>query len=347
MVEAWRRLDSRITYEDIRDRQRSDPDFGGLGLKKLSKNALQNHCRRDCRKVLNNWVEYGRRDEPHRTEVETIEELTYENIAYNTVLRRSEEFPHRLVKVRFQRRTEDGFWYAEPLEVTGANVTQTTFCIHRFEKAALPALSTENYMTKSMDAAWEMSLLLQERARKHGKQHWSKLNKQCLPVTWFDRVKREKRTAPNPTYDGGCAICTWTEGSSEGVESNKKESKKRKLQTFVTPNKRSRAASDSNSDEPLMTKLKRVRLSEAGIDSDYESEDDEIPDESPVNNRHKESTPISSTAFTTPVRTRRTFYGKLKEENEYDAGVEDYDEDEDATQGLLSSEVCLNNSSSL
>jgi phage baseplate assembly protein W len=63
-------------------------------------------------------------------------------------------------------------------------------------------------MTQSMHAAWEMYLILMERATVHGYCHWSKLERSCLPVTWYDRTP--VKSVPNDTYDGGCATCTWS-----------------------------------------------------------------------------------------------------------------------------------------
>jgi hypothetical protein len=199
LVEAWRRLDTRIGYQDILDRQYADLS---LGLKKHTKNALQNHCRRECRKVLNTWVEYGRRDEPHRTEVEAIEGMSYENIQLNTTLKRSGLFNNRLVRVRLERRVEDGLYYAIPHEVTVENWKETTLPIDHFLRDSQPM-----EMTQSMRAAWEMYLILMERATVHGYCHWSKLERSCLPVTWYDRTAT--KSIPNDTYDGGCATCTW------------------------------------------------------------------------------------------------------------------------------------------
>ena len=201
LVEAWRRLDPRISYQDILDRQQADHS---LGLIKHSKNALQNHCRRECRKVLNTWVQYGRRSEPHRTEVESIEELSYENVVLNTTLNRSSIAPHRLVKVSLERKSAESLYYAKPFTVTPENILETTFPLKHFLIDGQPCV-----MHSEMWAAWEMSLILMERALLHGKSHWSKLERACLPITWFDRTKT--KTSPNETFDGGCADCTWTE----------------------------------------------------------------------------------------------------------------------------------------
>jgi hypothetical protein len=327
MIEAWRRIDTRITYQDILDRQRTDPAFGGIGLKKLTKNALQNHCYRDCRKILNNWVEYGRRDEPHRTEVETIEELTYNQIVYNTVLRESSTFKGRLVRIAFRRQKEDGLFRAVPVQVTPANVRRNTFDIVHFMDAALPTISPDNHMTPSMDAAWQMSLVLTERAQMHGKQHWSKLDRQCLPITWYDRLKASKKTVSNPTYDGGCAICSWTEGRVEGFTFNQEME-----DLLSTPRKRTRATPDTNSDEPLFKKRKRAQFARYDPDSDTESENGVIIEDGSPRARCDLS-PGRSLAFTNPVKSPLASRG----EDEYDAEMEDYDED--ATQDLLSSGV--------
>jgi hypothetical protein len=63
-------------------------------------------------------------------------------------------------------------------------------------------------MTPKMHAAWEMYLILMERAAVHGHEHWSKLQRSCLPVTWFDRTTT--KSVPNDAYDGGCVTCTWS-----------------------------------------------------------------------------------------------------------------------------------------
>ena len=199
LIEAWRRTDFRIGYQDIIDRQESDDT---LSLTKLKKNALQNHTRRECRKILNSWVEYGRRNEPHRTEVEAIEHLSYENIVNNTTLNVCRNFPNRLKKVRLVKKHEDGIWYAEPFVVTRENYLETTLPLNHFQHK-----DYEKEMTPAMEAAFEMYLILMERAKLHGLDHWSKLQKQCLPVSWFDRVK--DKTGGNDSYDGGCSKCTW------------------------------------------------------------------------------------------------------------------------------------------
>ena len=200
LIEAWRRLDPRIGYQDILDRQYADPDWG---FKKHTKNALQNHCRRECRKVLNTWVAYGRRDEPHRTEVESIEGLSSENVKLNTILQRSLIFPNRLVKVRLERKVEDGLYYAVPREVTIGNWLESTLPLDHFLLDSQP-----HDMTKEMHAAFEMYLILMERAAIHGYDHWTKLGRSCLPVTWFDRTRT--KSEPNETYDEGCEKCTWS-----------------------------------------------------------------------------------------------------------------------------------------
>jgi hypothetical protein len=322
MIEGWRRIDSRISYQDILDRQRCDPDYGGIGLKKSTPNALQNHCRRACRKILNNWVEYGRRDEPHRTEVEAIEELDYDNIVNNTVLNELADFPGRLVKVRFQRLLDDGLWHAEKMEVTEANIRETTYDINHFCGSALPGISDTNLMTKCMIAAWEMSILLQERAGVHGKQHWSKLDKQCLPTSWFDRLQKHQRTVANVTFDGGCAVCTWTEGREDAVVLTKQKQKQPAVSTL---RKRGRATSSSNSDEPLMKKHKKTRAAKDDEESDQEeARDDALEEET-----------ASRPAFSTPVPPRRAV--RFAAEADYEAEAEDYDDD--ATESMLSSEV--------
>jgi hypothetical protein len=321
MIEAWRRIDSRISYQDILDRQRSDPDYGGIGLKKSTPNALQNHCRRACRKILNNWVEYGRRDEPHRTEVEAIEELDYDNIVNNTVLNESAGFLGRLVKVRFQRLSDDGLWHAEKMEVTEANIQETTYDINHFCGSALPGISETNLMTKCMVAAWEMSILLQERASVHGKQHWSKLDKQCLPTSWFDRLQQHQRTVANVTFDGGCAVCTWTEGREDAVVPTKQ-----KQRTVSTLRKRGRAASSSNSDEPLVKKHKKARV----------AKDDEGSDQEEARDDALEAETASRPAFTTPLPPRGAV-SSTAEKEDCEADAEDYDDD--ATESMLSSEV--------
>lgn len=230
LIEAWRRLDTRIGYQDILDRQYADPS---LGLKKHSKNALQNHCRRECRKVLNAWVEYGRRDEPHRTEVEAIESMSYESVQFNTTLKRSEMFSGRLVKVRLERRVDDGLYYASPHQVTIENWRETTLPLDHF-------LTDSQYMemTPSMHAAWEMYLMLMERAAVHGSGHWSKLDRSCLPVTWYDRTT--VKSVPNDTYDGGCTTCTWSmERAIPGSPDVKLESEEASPTTRATKRRRS------------------------------------------------------------------------------------------------------------
>ena len=210
LVESWRRLDPRITYQDIVDRQEDDKK---LNLRKLEKNALQNHCFRQCRKVLNIWLEYGRRGEPHRREVETVENLSHENVMYNTILHRCDAAPNRLTKIKLERQSEESLYYVSPLAVTSSNVMQTTLPLSHFMLE-----NSHHNMNPAMLAAWEVSLILQGRAEAHGLHHWSKLPQKCLPISWYDRTRN--KTCPNQTYDGGCAeICSFNpERQAEEVE---------------------------------------------------------------------------------------------------------------------------------
>ena len=209
-METWRRLDSRITYPDIVDRQTDDPKYG---LRKLSPNALQNHCGRKCRKLIGSWLEYNRRVEPHKTDVENIAKLTYENILHNTFLNVSPEYPSRIAKLRLCRKFEADdmttSYYTEVMEVTEENMLKTSYPIDYF-LTSRPYFNsvTIDSMTPIMHNALELLLRLQERADLHGITFWEKLPRPCLPDSWFDRVKHTTRV-PNVTYDGGCHICSF------------------------------------------------------------------------------------------------------------------------------------------
>jgi hypothetical protein len=210
LVEAWRRIDPRITYADILDRQIEEQ-----GLIKLDKNALQNHCRRECRMVLGMWTSYERRAVPHRTDVEAIENLSLENIKLNTILQVCPERQDRLVKIRLTRRSDDdyGKYYAEPYEVNEANLYETTFPVDHFVIKSELSPHEVHKVDDSMSAAWELSLKLQERARIHGVSHWRKLANHCRPVSWFDRTINKR--VENDTFDGGCPLCTWDAGRDQ------------------------------------------------------------------------------------------------------------------------------------
>jgi hypothetical protein len=214
LVETWRRLDPRITYPDILDRQIEDPI---QRLKKLDKNALQNHCRRECRMILGMWTNYERREVPHRTDVEAIECLSYQNVMLNTILNVCPDRQDRLTKVRLTKRSQDGCgkYYAEPYEVNETNLYQTTFPIDRFVLKSEAGPNGLHPMDRSMLAAWELSLILQERARHHGVSHWKKLGDSCRPISWFDRTVKKRRE--NQTFDGGCSVCTWVLGKDQGL----------------------------------------------------------------------------------------------------------------------------------
>lgn len=215
LVEAWRRIDPRITYPDILDRQIEDPQHPGF--KKLDKNALQNHCRRECRMILSMWTSYERRDVPHRTDVEAIESLSYQNIMLNTILNVCQGRQDRLNKVRLIKRTIDscGRYYVEPCEVNEMNLSETTFPIDHFVLKSTLSTNKLHLMDDAMLAAWELSMILQERARLHGLSHWAKLADTCRPVSWFDRTVK-KRVA-NDTFDGGCSVCTWIPGRDQRI----------------------------------------------------------------------------------------------------------------------------------
>jgi hypothetical protein len=212
LVEAWRRIDPRITYTDILDRQTED-HVNRIG--KLDKNALQNRCRRECRLALGSWTDGERRDEVYRTDVEVIEKLSYQNITFNTILDVCPSRQDRLTKVRLVTRSSDGQGklVAQEFEVNSKNVYETTFPIDHFILKSEASPNGLHIMDDSMMAAWELCLILQERARLHKASHWSKLADQCKPVTWFDRTQNKR--VGNETYDGGCSVCTWIPGRDQ------------------------------------------------------------------------------------------------------------------------------------
>ena len=244
LVETWRRIDPRITYPDILDRQLEDPR---LGLKKLDKNALQNHCRRECRMILGLWTSYERREVPHRTDVEAIEFLSFQNVLLNTVLNVSPDRQDRLTKLCLTRGGVDGCgkYYAKPCEVTADNWSETTFQLDHFVlKTEVPSNGLHP-MDTSMLAAWELSLILQERARIHGVSHWKKLEDCCRPVSWFDRTAN-KRTE-NDTYDGGCSMCTWDPSRDQETHRLWIEEIKSACSKSVSRNPSTKGASSSTS----------------------------------------------------------------------------------------------------
>ncbi|EXJ93122.1 hypothetical protein A1O3_01679 [Capronia epimyces CBS 606.96] len=238
LVETWRRIDSRIRYSDILDRMVADPTFGGIGLKKPSPNILQNNCGRGCRKLLNTWTGHINREEPHRTEVEAIEELTSHHLTYNTVLDVSELFPTRLVKVKLVQRVDYSPLHVEKYEVSVTNWQHTTLPLDHFIRGAGPRVN--NGMDNAKLTAWELLLVLQERARNHDLQHWSKLPNSCLPVTWFERTRNKQE--PNDTFDGGCDLCTWS--SDYAAATPEVDSAKQKTNTTQTK----RRAEDNEGD---------------------------------------------------------------------------------------------------
>ncbi|RMZ78589.1 hypothetical protein DV738_g3774, partial [Chaetothyriales sp. CBS 135597] len=221
LIEAWRRLDPRISYEDIIDRMTADPEYcEGKGLSIPTKNSLQMHTLRSCRKLLGYWQLEGQKDEPSRAMVEAIERLTPSNLLFNTVLPLCPQYPNRLVRLKFERKTEDGQFKAVPVVVTPDNIEMTTlpltfFCDHLHGNSIGIGVT--------VDRAWETLLILQERAEIHGLSHWSKLHKNCRPISWQTRTRGaipdnrpdddkdgdDRIKAQADTYDGGCSVCTW------------------------------------------------------------------------------------------------------------------------------------------
>jgi hypothetical protein len=186
-----------------------DRDYFGHQLKKPPKNALSNDCYRGCRKVLGSYTEYSRRDQPHRTSVESIEKLSYEKLWMNTVLSRSLEYPDRLVRLKFVRKGGDGAYTAFPVDVTGENYLNTTFpidhfCLQEFDPCIVSELECD--LQPAMSTLFD----LQNKAELHRLTHWKNLPKICLPESWFDRTR--DGAPAKVTYDGGCDICSWEPG---------------------------------------------------------------------------------------------------------------------------------------
>lgn len=213
LVEAWRRLDPRITYADILDRQTECPE---RNIRKLDKNALSNRCTRECRKVLGSWTSYDKRDIPHRTDVEAIEKLSYQNILLNTILDVCPGRQDRLNRVRMVRKTGDewGKLYVETCEFDAKDLHEKTFPLDHFILKSEVSLDGLHSMDDTMLAAWELSLILQERARLHEQYSWATLPDRCKPVSWYDRTGKGK-PVQNDTFDGGCSVCTWVPGRDQ------------------------------------------------------------------------------------------------------------------------------------
>ncbi|RMZ86510.1 hypothetical protein DV736_g6265, partial [Chaetothyriales sp. CBS 134916] len=262
VLEAWRRLDPRISYEDIIDRMTADPEFcQGKGLSIPSKNSLQMHTLRSCRKLLGYWQLEGRKNEPSRAMVEAIEKLTPNNLLYNTVLPIFENDTNRLVKLKFERKTEDGQFKAVPLVVTPDNINKVTLPLNFF---CQPLQDNASTVGVSVDRAWETLLVLQERADIHGLSHWSKLHKNCRPISWQTRTKGaipdnrpdddkdgdDRTRAHTDTYDGGCSVCTWRPKSEGAGRAEKDHSFKRQR-------------ADESDEEPV---ARRLRTETYGID---------------------------------------------------------------------------------
>ena len=216
MIDAWRLEDDRISYNDIIDRQTEDAESG---LKKPKANALGNQIHRGWRKLVGTWVEYDKRGEPHKTDVEAIEKMTFHNLMSNSLLHPCEIAPDRLQRVRFFRGQDDAnndddgqkHFHVEPLEVTLENLEETTLPGDYFKKGFSKAQEAKlGLMTTGMIDAFTCLLILQERAELHRIDDWRRLPPSCLPESWFDRTTSTKSARKvNEAYDGGCEICTW------------------------------------------------------------------------------------------------------------------------------------------
>jgi hypothetical protein len=187
-----------------------DHDYHGMVLRKPQKTALSNDCYRGCRKILGNYCETVRNNQAYRATVEAVEKLSFEKIWLNTVLERCPQYPHRLQRVKFARGAEgEGRYQAVPVEVTPENVESTTFdllhfCTERFDPV-IPC-QMERDLHSAITILWD----LQHKAEIHGYDDWRKLNKTCLPDSWFTRT--EKGALAQDTFDGGCDVCTWSKG---------------------------------------------------------------------------------------------------------------------------------------
>ena len=218
LVEAWRRTDPRIQYHDIIDRQTEDD---ALGLQKLTTNALSNQVKRGWRKVTGSWVEYCKRKEPHKADLESLEKLTLHNLISNSLLQPCEFAHDRLQRVRIFRGEDNnnndgqGHFHLEPLEVTLENLEETTlpgdYFTKHLSKDKVQKLGT---MTIGMSEAFSCLIDLQERAELHGIEDWRNLPPICLPRSWFDRTRYAKSAKSvkrkDFIHDGECEICVWS-----------------------------------------------------------------------------------------------------------------------------------------
>jgi hypothetical protein len=187
-----------------------DEDYHGMVLRKPQKTALSNDCYRGCRKILGNYCESVKKNQAYRATVEAVEKLSYEKIWLNTVLERCPQYPHRLRRVKFVRGADgEGRYQAVPVEVTPENFESTTFdilhfCIEHFD----PVIPCQ--MERDLHTAVAILWDLQHKAELHGLDDWRKLEKTCLPESWFTRT--ENGATEKKTFDGGCDICTWSKG---------------------------------------------------------------------------------------------------------------------------------------
>lgn len=169
MMMAWRRTDPRITFQIIIDSMTTDLGAAHETTNKVvqipTKNALQNRCMRNCRKLLTYYHDYGRRESPHRAEVEAIGKLSFHNIEDNTNLTRHPMYQDRLVKKKVVRQNADGNTTFEDMTVTESNLEESTFAREHFRKHVLRC---NPEVTHSMQKAVMLLWNLQDGAVRHG-----------------------------------------------------------------------------------------------------------------------------------------------------------------------------------
>ena len=188
----------------------ADDDYYGNHVKVPIPNTLANRSMRGCKKILGSSMKLrGDSEVKPRLTIESVEQLSYENLWTNSVLSRSPDFPNRLVRKKFVKKGEGVTrqYMAVDVEVTAENLNETTFPVDHFcVEPFNPLLKTqlEIALEPAIATLWD----LQKKADVHGLLHWKYLSKTCLPTDWFDRTKHK---APQKyTFDGGCDDCSWT-----------------------------------------------------------------------------------------------------------------------------------------
>ncbi|KAL1956262.1 hypothetical protein VTO42DRAFT_7522 [Malbranchea cinnamomea] len=180
LLEYWMRTDSRLTYRDIKAR------MIGSHANLPSDNVLNMRREREARLPLGLSCWTSRRGGITKAEVERVEKLTDDQIAYNTTM------------IVEYTANPDGSG-KKPVCLRSKSIKSSSF--KRFPLTTFLNSDTELHTPSSrLTATIDLLQELQSTATTLGIENWRNLPAELLPAAWVRKREKNKRNATTDKY---------------------------------------------------------------------------------------------------------------------------------------------------